>query len=77
NGLPTENLLPPDAVRRLSWLPPAEPDPSAVSADLMGYGARRWQVELTAVPISKALMRVLEKGDEQLPRPSRTQASAD
>jgi ribonuclease D len=77
NGLPTENLLPPDAVRRLSWLPPADLDPSAVSADLMGYGARRWQVELTAVPISKALMRVLEKGDEQLPRPSPTQASAD
>ena len=48
-----------------------------MSADLRGYGARRWQVELTAVPISKALMRVLEKGDEQLPRPSRTQASAD
>jgi ribonuclease D len=77
NGLPTENLLPPDAVRRLSWLPPGEPDPSAVSADLRGYGARRWQVELTAVPISKALMRVLEKGDEQLPRPSPSGASAD
>jgi ribonuclease D len=64
NSLPTENLLPPDAVRRLSWQPPEEPSPAAVSADLKGYGSRSWQVELTAVPISKALLRVLEKGDE-------------
>jgi ribonuclease D len=64
NGLPTENLLPPDAVRRLSWQPPEEPAPAAVSAGLTGYGARPWQVALTAVPISKALLRVLEKGDE-------------
>ena len=64
NGLPTENLLPPDAVRRLSWQPPAEGTPSAVSAELTGYGARPWQVELTAVPIARALLRVEEKGDE-------------
>ena len=64
NGLPTENLLPPDAVRRLAWLPPAEPTPTAVSADLTGYGARPWQVGLTALPLSRALMRVAEKGDD-------------
>ena len=33
HGLPTENLLPPDAVRRLSWQPPADPAPAAVSAE--------------------------------------------
>ena len=64
HGLPTENLLPPDAVRRLSWLPLADPAPAAVSAGLIGYGARPWQVELTAVPIAKALLRIIEKGDE-------------
>jgi ribonuclease D len=64
NGLPTENLLPPDAVRRLSWQPPDEPAPTAVSASLTGYGARPWQVGLTALPISKALMRIIEKGGE-------------
>ncbi|HEU5417348.1 MAG TPA: HRDC domain-containing protein [Streptosporangiaceae bacterium] len=64
NGLPTENLLPPDAVRRLSWQPPADPTPTAVSAGLTGYGARPWQVGLTALPISRALMRVAEKGDD-------------
>jgi ribonuclease D len=64
HGLPTENLLPPDAVRRLSWQPPAEPEAAAVSSELVSYGARPWQVELTAVPIAKALRRIIEKGDE-------------
>ena len=64
NGLPTENLVPPDAVRRLAWQPPAQSAPTAVSAALLGYGARPWQVELTAVPIAKALLRIIEKGDE-------------
>jgi ribonuclease D len=64
NGLPTENLLPPDAVRRLAWLPPEELTPVTVGAALTGYHARAWQVEVTALPISRALLRVAEKGDE-------------
>jgi ribonuclease D len=64
HGMPTENLLPPDAVRRLSWQPPDELTPSAVSAGLTSYGARPWQVELTSVPIAKALLRIIEKGNE-------------
>jgi ribonuclease D len=51
-------------VRRLSWQPPEEPDPTSVSAGLRRYGARAWQVSLTAVPISRALVRVLEKDGE-------------
>jgi ribonuclease D len=62
--MPAENLLPPDAVRRLSWQPPAVISPESVAADLAGYGARPWQVELAAMPIAKALLRILEKGDE-------------
>jgi ribonuclease D len=62
--LPAENLLPPDAVRRLSWQPPADLQPSSVAADLAGYGARPWQVETTSLPISRALLRILEKGSE-------------
>jgi ribonuclease D len=61
SGLPAENLLPPDAVRRLSWQPAEPVSAEAVAADLTGYGARPWQVELTAVPIAKALLRILEK----------------
>jgi ribonuclease D len=62
--LPAENLLPPDSVRRLSWQPPAELTETTVAADLAGYGARPWQVELTALPIARALLRLEEKGDE-------------
>jgi ribonuclease D len=61
--LPAENLLPPDVVRRLAWQPPDPPDPDAVAADLAAHGARAWQVGLTALPISKALARLAEKGE--------------
>jgi len=64
HNLPAENLVPPDAVRRLSWQPPAEISPASVGTDLGGYGARPWQVELTAVPLARALLRILEKGSE-------------
>jgi len=53
--LPAENLLPPDAVRRLAWQPPEPLSEQAVSASLAGYGARPWQVGLTAPPIAGAL----------------------
>ncbi|MGO8956130.1 MAG: ribonuclease D [Streptosporangiaceae bacterium] len=62
--MPAENLLPPDAVRRLAWQPPADLGPTAIAADLASYGARPWQVELAAVPIGRALLRILEKGTE-------------
>jgi ribonuclease D len=61
--LPTENLLPPDIVRRLSWQPPDVLSPETVGADLARYGARPWQAQLTALPIAKALLRVIEKED--------------
>jgi ribonuclease D len=61
HDLPTENLLAPDAVRRLAWQPPDPVSPAAVGADLARYGARPWQAELTATPISGALLRVIEK----------------
>jgi ribonuclease D len=56
--MPTENLIPPDAVRRISWEPPDPPDPVAIGAALSGFGARRWQVELTAGPIAAAIAGV-------------------
>jgi hypothetical protein len=54
-----ENLLSPDALRRLSWDPPQPCDEQAVTEALAGYGARPWQIELTAEPIARALCDVL------------------
>ena len=55
NRLPVENLLAPDALRRLSWDPPQPSDPDTVAEVLAGYGARPWQIELTAGPVAGAL----------------------
>ncbi len=63
HSLPAENLLPPDVVRRLAWRPPEPPSPEAVGADLQDHGARPWQAELTAKPISKALIRLAEQDE--------------
>ncbi len=54
--LPVENLLTPDTVRRLAWTPPAEISPGTVEAALRGYGARSWQITLTAAPLAEALV---------------------
>lgn len=61
--LPTENLLAPDAVRRLAWQPPEPPSQESIAAELRRYGARAWQIEITAVPIAMALLRLAEKGE--------------
>ena len=63
NHLPAENLLAPDAVRRLSWQPPEPLSPESVAAELERYGARPWQIEVTAIPIAMALFRLIEKGE--------------
>ena len=53
--VPAENLIAPDAVRRLAWEPPDPPTVEAVAAALTGSGARRWQVGLVAPGLSAAL----------------------
>jgi ribonuclease D len=63
--LPAENLLPPDAVRRLAWQPPEPVTAGTVGAHLAGHGARPWQAELTSPPIAGALLRLAEKGPAQ------------
>ena len=65
--LPAENLLPPDAVRRLAWQPPDPPGVAEVTANLTAHGARPWQVGLTALPISRALGRLAEKPEDSGP----------
>jgi ribonuclease D len=59
HAMPPENVVPPDAIRRLSWEPPVPASPEAIAAALAGYGARQWQAELTAVPLAGALAGAL------------------
>jgi ribonuclease D len=51
-----QNLLASDAVRRLAWQPPDPIDVGGVRARLTDAGARGWQVDLTAAPLTAALV---------------------
>ena len=55
DALEVENLVPPDAVRRLCWAPPPDLDAAGVAGALAAAGARPWQVELTTDPLVTAL----------------------
>jgi len=45
-GLPAENIINPELMRRLCWEPPAEISPDALRAALTDAGARAWQADL-------------------------------
>lgn len=55
NAMPVENLVSPDAVRRIAWRPPAPADAAAVDATLAELGARGWQRSLVVEPLVAAL----------------------
>ncbi|MFJ4682803.1 HRDC domain-containing protein [Streptomyces sp. NPDC091377] len=55
-GLPQENLISPDTVRRVCWEPPVPVGVGAVGDALAGYGARAWQVELVAPVLVRAFL---------------------
>jgi ribonuclease D len=55
-NLPTENLVQPDAVRRLAWQPPEPLDTTSVARMLRDLSAREWQIALTAEPLADALL---------------------
>ncbi|MFY0406944.1 ribonuclease D [Solicola sp. PLA-1-18] len=63
HDLPLENVLLPDALRRLAWEPPAEPDAAAIGAFLTGLGARPWQVGLVAERLAAAFADARADGD--------------
>jgi ribonuclease D len=60
HSVPLENLLTPDYLRRVMWTPPATRDPGAlldgVATQLTGYGARGWQIALTAPLLVDAIL---------------------
>lgn len=55
HGMPAENLISPDAVRRLAWSAVEVPTPDGVAAELRRHRAREWQVRLVAEPLAAAL----------------------
>jgi ribonuclease D len=61
-GLPVENLLTPDHVRRLAWRPPSPVTAETVDAALAASGARAWQREITVPLIVPALTAVPDAG---------------
>ena len=53
--MPAENLISPEAVRRLAWTPPDAISVTTVSSALTRYGARSWQVQLVSAALAEAL----------------------
>jgi len=73
NSVLAQNLLAGDVVRRLAWEPPPELTVGAVAARLAALGARQWQVELTAGPLTAALLApppVVAEADPLLTEPA-------
>ncbi|HEY6819402.1 MAG TPA: HRDC domain-containing protein, partial [Mycobacterium sp.] len=70
HGLPVENVLTPDYLRRTLWTPPKSRDPEtlspAVAEQLAGYGARPWQVEL-ATPVLVDAILTADEVPEDVP----------
>lgn len=58
-GMPTENLLTPDTLRRLCWSPPAVVTPESVAEALAALGARPWQVEQTTAILTVSFLNPL------------------
>ncbi|MEW2374832.1 ribonuclease D [Micromonospora sp. NPDC047812] len=53
--LPPENLIAPDSIRRLAWVPPEEVTEAAVAETLRGFNAREWQITLLLADLTEAL----------------------
>lgn len=62
-GMPTENLLTPEMLRRLAWSPPTPLDAEAITAQLISLGARPWQCQYTAHVIADAFVASVQEPD--------------
>lgn len=61
-GMPTENLLTPEYLRRVAWDVPGE-TPEDIATALTALGARPWQVEQTAQKIAAAFVDAAQTPD--------------
>ncbi|MEH0842034.1 ribonuclease D [Micromonospora sp. CPCC 205711] len=55
HNLPPENLIAPDSIRRLAWVPPEEITEDTVAETLRTFGAREWQLTLLVPDLTAAL----------------------
>ncbi|MEX0158402.1 MULTISPECIES: ribonuclease D [unclassified Microbacterium] len=62
-GMPTENLLTPDHLRRVAWDVPGT-TPEAIGVALAELGARPWQIAQTAQKIADAFVEAAQTPDE-------------
>ncbi|BCT76040.1 3'-5' exonuclease [Sinomonas cyclohexanicum] len=69
-GMPTENLLTPDHLRRIAWRPPAPLTAESLAAALRDLGARAWQVD-------QVVPTLLEAFEHPEPLKVRKKATAD
>ncbi|MFV0435090.1 MAG: HRDC domain-containing protein [Leucobacter sp.] len=54
--IPVENLLTPAYVRQLAWNPPSDRDAASVALRLREFGAREWQIGITAPILAAAFV---------------------
>ena len=69
-GVPVENLLTPDYLRRVAWSPPGAIDAASVGAALADLGARPWQIAATAQVIADAFVAPPQSPGEASESPS-------
>ena len=62
-GMPTENLLTPETLRRIAWEPPAVIDRASIAEALALREARPWQIEETAQRIADAFVEAAQTSD--------------
>ncbi|WP_395242984.1 ribonuclease D [Agromyces sp. MMS24-K17] len=55
-GMPVENLLSPDSLRRVAWKPPADTSERGIREALADLGVRAWQLDATAQIIADAFV---------------------
>ena len=63
-GMPAENLLTPETLRRVAWEPPAVIDAETIGAALAERGARPWQIAATAQRIADAFVEAAQTPPE-------------
>jgi ribonuclease D len=73
-NIPVENVLTPELLRRLAWAPPEPAVLEAVRAALTEMGARPWQVDAIAEPITEAFVVALT---DDVVEPSETIVETD